>query len=115
MKRAGKTAASTKKASPASARKASPGRRRRGGGIISTPAAGVHGTPPTGWRVESETRRLGGIDRTKTYFVTRTKKQVQTMEQVHHHLTREVAVDMLNEDEELWLHTLQRYGLNCRH
>ena len=70
------------------------------------------GRPPAGWTVRQEARKGGGID---THFVTRSGKKVCTMNEVHYHLKNELPASEINEDEELWLRTLERYGQNCRH
>ena len=44
------------------------------------------GRPPAGWSVQTETRKVGGVERTETHFITRTGKKVSTMNEVHSHL-----------------------------
>ena len=44
------------------------------------------GRPPEGWSVQQETRKFGGVEQTRTHFVTRTGKKVSTMYEVHQHL-----------------------------
>ena len=70
---------------------------------------------PDGWSVHTEKRKVGGIERTETYFITRTGKKIRTMNEVHYHLKNELPAGTINPDEALWLRTLERYGQNCRH
>ena len=74
------------------------------------------GQPPAGWGVRSETRRVGGVDRVDSYFTNRAGKKLRTIYEVHHYLKNELKEANCNDDEALWLRTLERYGAeNCRH
>ena len=70
---------------------------------------------PSGWSVHTERRKIGGVERQETYFVTRTGKKIRTMNEVHYHLKNELSPSSMTADEALWLRTLERYGQNCRH
>ena len=72
-------------------------------------AASSAGRPPAGWTMDVDAKKG------TTVFVTRTGKRVSTMNEVHNHLKNELAANDINEDEALWLKTLERYGQNCRH
>ena len=103
-----------------------------GGGMTS-----ATGQPPSGWSVETK-KGPGGTE--LTHFITRAGTRVQTMNEVHYHLKvrplciakpgppprnfslsptlptpQNLPASEINEDEALWLRTLERYGQNCRH
>ena len=70
------------------------------------------GAPPQGWRVHRDEARNGRQD---TYFVSSRGRKLRTINEVHQHLKHEIKEANCNEDEALWLRTLERYGQNCRH
>ena len=78
---------------------------------MPTDDSGV-GAPPQGWRVHRDEARNGRQD---TYFVSSRGRKLRTINEVHQHLKNEIKEANCNEDEALWLRTLERYGQNCRH
>ena len=50
------------------------------------PMAAAVGKPPPGWSVQTELKKVGGVEQNLTHFVTRTGKKVSTMNEVHYHL-----------------------------
>eukprot|EP00327_Prymnesium_parvum_P019940 CAMPEP_0113267698 /NCGR_PEP_ID=MMETSP0008_2-20120614/20749_1 /TAXON_ID=97485 /ORGANISM="Prymnesium parvum" /LENGTH=294 /DNA_ID=CAMNT_0000116751 /DNA_START=167 /DNA_END=1048 /DNA_ORIENTATION=- /assembly_acc=CAM_ASM_000153 len=67
---------------------------------------------PEGWTITSQISPDGELDLS---YVSRTGKLLRNVGEVHHHLKYDLGEAACNEDEALWLTTLDRYGRGYRH
>ena len=80
--------------------------------VPMAPLTPTPGAAPRGWSVTEEKKPNGEVE---TVYTSRTGRQLRSAKEVQHHLKHDVGEARCNEDEALWLTTLERYGSSCRH
>lgn len=67
---------------------------------------------PSGWSVTHERKPNGEMD---IVYTSRTGKRLHSAAEVHNYLKHDIGEARCNDEESVWLATLERYGNSCKH